>query len=105
MAIWQAVNVGRKDGYGGADQNQAQSCAFLSLLCALVKSLKLPLPTRIPYGYSSDYCSPGYPGYYQILLRLAEEEDLIPGTADAPDGGISNEHVTGVRRIEGQGNH
>jgi len=47
--------------------------------------------TRIPWGYSSDYAAQVTRDIIKYHYGLAEEEELITGTADAPDAGISNE--------------
>jgi len=47
--------------------------------------------TRIPFGYSSDYAAQLTRDIYKYYYGLAEEEDLITGTAAAEEGGISNE--------------
>ena len=44
-----------------------------------------------PYFRSSDYAAQVTRDIIKYHYGLAEEEDLITGTADAPDAGISNE--------------
>ena len=52
---------------------------------------EIAMTVRIPFGYSSDHAAQAARDIIKYYYGLAEEEELITGTADAPDAGISNE--------------
>ena len=65
---------------------------FLGLLCyAPYEQPEIALATRIPFGYSPDYAAQVTRDIIKYHYGLAEEEELITGTANAPESGISNE--------------
>ncbi len=84
-----AVNVAGKTGT--AEQTKTRPNHALFVCFAPYESPEIAITTRIPYGYSSDYAAQATRDIIKYYYGLAEEEDLITGTADAPDGGISNE--------------
>ena len=52
---------------------------------------EIAIATRIPFGYSSDQAAEATRDIIMYYYGLAEEDELITGTADTPDGGISDE--------------
>ena len=84
-----AVNVAGKTGT--AEQTKSRPNHALFMCYAPYENPELAIVTRIPFGYSSDYAAQLARDIIKYHYGLVEEEDLITGTADAPDGGISNE--------------
>lgn len=84
-----AVNVAGKTGT--AEQTKTRPNHALFVCFAPYEEPEIAITTRIPYGYSSDYAAQATRDIIKYYYGLAEEEELITGTADAPDGGISNE--------------
>lgn len=52
---------------------------------------EIAIATRIPFGYSSDYAAQFTRDIIKYYYGLAEEDDLITGTADTLDNAVSNE--------------
>lgn len=84
-----AVKVAGKTGT--AEQISSRPNHALFVCYAPYESPEIAIATRIPWGYSSDYAAQISRDIIKYYYGLAEEEDLITGTADAPDAGISNE--------------
>lgn len=84
-----AVNVAGKTGT--AEQTSSRPNHALFVCYAPYESPEIAIATRIPFGYSSDYAAQVTRDIIKYYYGLAEEEELITGTADTPDGGISNE--------------
>ena len=84
-----AVNVAGKTGT--AEQTKSRPNHALFVCYAPYETPEIAIATRIPYGYSSDYAAQATRDIIKYYYGLAEEEELITGTADTPDGGISNE--------------
>lgn len=84
-----AVNVAGKTGT--AEQTKSRPNHALFVCYAPYEEPEIAIATRIPYGYSSDYAAQATKDIIKYYYGLAEEEELITGTADAPEGGISNE--------------
>ena len=84
-----AVNVAGKTGT--AEQTKSRPNHALFVCYAPYEQPEIAIATRIPYGYSSDYAAQATRDIIKYYYGLAEEEELITGTADTPDGGISNE--------------
>lgn len=83
------VNVAGKTGT--AEQVTSRPNHALFVCYAPYENPEIAIATRIPFGYSSDYAAQLTKDIIKYYYDLAEEEELITGTADAPDGGISNE--------------
>lgn len=83
------VNVAGKTGT--AEQTKSRPNHALFVCYAPYEEPEIAIATRIPYGYSSDYAAQATKDIIKYYYGLAEEEELITGTADAPEGGISNE--------------
>ncbi len=84
-----AVNVAGKTGT--AQQTSSRPDHALFVCYAPYEKPEISITTRIPFGYSSDYAAQATRDIVKYYYGLAEEEDLITGTADTPDGGITNE--------------
>lgn len=84
-----AVNVAGKTGT--AEQTKSRPNHALFVCYAPYETPEIAVATRIPFGYSSDYAAQTTRDIIKYYYGLAEEEDLITGTADTPDGGITNE--------------
>lgn len=84
-----AVNVAGKTGT--AEQTKSRPNHALFMCYAPYENPEIAIVTRIPFGYSSDYAAQLTRDIIKYHYGLAEEEDIITGTADTPDGGISNE--------------
>lgn len=84
-----AVDVAGKTGT--AEQIKSRANHALFVCYAPYETPEIAIATRIPYGYSSDYAAQATRDIIKYYYGLAEEEDLITGVADEPEGGISNE--------------
>ncbi len=84
-----AVNVAGKTGT--AEQISSRPNHALFICYAPYETPEIAVATRIPFGYSSDYAAQVTRDIIKYHYGLAEEEEIITGTADTPDGGISNE--------------
>lgn len=84
-----AVNVAGKTGT--AEQIKTRPNHALFICYAPYEQPEIAVVTRIPFGYSSDYAAQATKDIFKYYYGLAEEEEIITGTADTPDGGISNE--------------
>lgn len=84
-----AVNVAGKTGT--AEQTKSRPDHALFVCYAPYEQPEIAIATRIPFGYSSDYAAQATRDIIKYYYGLAEEEELITGTADSPEGGISNE--------------
>ena len=83
-----AVNVAGKTGT--AEQVKSRSNHALFVGYAPYEEPELAFATRIPFGYSSDYAAQVTRDILKYYYGLAEEEDLITGTADSSNEGVSN---------------
>ncbi len=84
-----AVHVAGKTGTAEQTKNRPNHALFVCY--APYEQPEIAVATRIPFGYSSDYAAQATRDIIKYHYGLAEEEELITGTADAPDAGISNE--------------
>lgn len=76
---------------GTAEQTTFRPSHALFVCYAPYEQPEIAIATRIPFGYSSDYAAQITRDIIKYYYRLAEEDELITGEADAPDGGISHE--------------
>ena len=84
-----AVNVAGKTGT--AEQTKSRPNHALFICYAPYETPEIAMATRIPFGYSSDHAAQLSRDVIKYYYGLAEEEELINGTADTPDAGVSNE--------------
>ncbi len=84
-----AVNVAGKTGTAEQTKSRPNHALFISY--APYETPEIAIATRIPFGYSSDYAAQLTRDIIKYYYGLAEEEELITGTAEAEEGGISNE--------------
>ena len=84
-----AVNVAGKTGT--AEQTRSRPSHALFVCYAPYEQPEIAIATRIPFGYSSDHAAQLTRDVIKYYYGLAEEEELITGTADTPDAGVSNE--------------
>ncbi|MBQ8117537.1 MAG: penicillin-binding protein [Lachnospiraceae bacterium] len=84
-----AVKVAGKTGT--AEQTKSRPSHALFICYAPYETPEISIATRIPFGYSSDYAAQLTRDVIKYYYGLAEEDELINGTADTPDDGVSNE--------------
>jgi penicillin-binding protein 2 len=78
-----AVNVAGKTGTAQESRNRTNHALFLSY--APYENPEISVSVRIAYGYSSDYAAQTARDVYRYYYGLAEEEELLTGTAEIPD--------------------
>jgi penicillin-binding protein 2 len=78
-----SVNVAGKTGTAQEGRNRTNHALFLSY--APYENPEISVSVRIAYGYSSDYAAQTARDVYKYYYGLADEDDLITGTAEAPD--------------------
>lgn len=83
-----AVDVAGKTGT--AEQTRSRPSHALFVCYAPYEQPEIGIATRIPFGYSSDHAAQATRDIVMYYYGLAEDE-LITGTAEMPDAGITNE--------------
>ena len=83
------VNAAGKTGT--AEQTASRPNHALFICYAPYENPEIAIATRIPFGYSSDYAAQFTRDIIKYYYGLAEEDDLITGTADTLDNAVSNE--------------
>jgi penicillin-binding protein 2 len=78
-----SVNVAGKTGTAQEGRNRTNHALFLSY--APYENPEISVSVRIAYGYSSDYAAQVAKDVYTYYYGLADEDDLITGTAEVPD--------------------
>lgn len=76
---------------GTAEERKTRPSHGLFVCYAPFEKPEIAIATRIPFGYSSDYAAMATRDIIKYYYDLAGEDELVTGTADAPDGGITNE--------------
>lgn len=76
---------------GTAEQTKSRPNHALFVCYAPYEQPEIAIATRIPFGYSSDYAAHAARDILKYYYDLADEDELITGVADTPDGGITNE--------------
>ena len=84
-----AVEVAGKTGT--AQQTETRPSHALFVCYAPYQNPEIAIATRIPFGYSSDYAAQVTRDIVKYYYGLAEEDDIVTGTANTPDAGITNE--------------
>lgn len=77
------VNVAGKTGTAQEGRNRTNHALFLSY--APYENPEISVTVRIAYGYSSDYAAQTARDVYKYYYGLAEEEELLTGTAATLD--------------------
>lgn len=77
------VNVAGKTGTAQEGRNRTNHALFLSY--APYENPEISVAVRIAYGYSSDYAAQTARDVYKYYYGLAEEDELLTGTAELPD--------------------
>ena len=86
-----AVAVAGKTGT--AEQVSSRPDHALFVCYAPYENPELAITTRIPFGYSSDYAAQTTRDVIAYYYGLASEEEVITGTADTPDAGVSHNEI------------
>ena len=76
---------------GTAEERKTRPSHGLFVCYAPYEKPEIAITTRIPFGYSSDYAAMAARDIIKYYYDLAEEDELITGTAEAPEDGITNE--------------
>lgn len=84
-----SVNVAGKTGT--AEERKTRPNHALFVCYAPYEQPEISIATRIPYGYSSDYAAEATKDIVKYYYGLETEDELITGTANTLDGGVSNE--------------
>ncbi|MCR5254370.1 MAG: penicillin-binding protein [Acetatifactor sp.] len=84
-----AVNVAGKTGT--AEQSKSRPNHALFVCYAPYENPEVAIATRIPFGYSSDYAAQLTREVIKYYYGLAEEDDIITGTAIESSNAVSNE--------------
>lgn len=82
-----AVNVAGKTGT--AEQSKKRSNHALFVGFAPYEDPEIAFTVRIPFGYSSDYAAQIAREIIKYYYGLAEEDEIITGTADMDNEGVS----------------
>lgn len=90
-SYFQGLGVSVAGKTGTAEQTNSRPNHALFVCYAPYEQPKIAVATRIPFGYSSDYAAQVTRDIIKYYCGLAEEDELVTGVADTPDGGISNE--------------
>ena len=82
-----AVKVAGKTGTAEQIKTRPNHALFVGY--APYEEPELAFATRIPFGYSSDYAAQVTRDIIRYYYGLSQEEDLITGTANEENGGVS----------------
>lgn len=83
-----AVNVAGKTGTAEQIASRPNHALFVGY--APYEAPELAFAVRIPFGYSSDYAAKVAKEIIKYYYGLAEEEDILTGTAEVSNEGVSN---------------
>ena len=78
-----AVNVAGKTGTAQQDKTRANHALFVSY--APYEDPEISVSVRIANGYDSNYAAQTARDVYKYYYGLAQEEELVTGTADSLD--------------------
>ncbi|MCR4897341.1 MAG: penicillin-binding protein [Lachnospiraceae bacterium] len=84
-----AVDVAGKTGTAEQIKNRPNHALFICY--APADTPEIAMATRVPFGYSSDYAAQISRDIIKYYYGLADTDELITGTADTPDAGVTNE--------------
>lgn len=79
-----AINVAGKTGTAQQDKTRANHALFISY--APYEDPEITVTVRIANGYDSGYAAQTARDVYKYYYGLAEEDDLLTGIAEAPEG-------------------
>lgn len=82
-----AVNVAGKTGTAEESESRPNHALFVGY--APYEEPEIAITARIPYGYSSDYAAQVTRDVIAYYYGLVEEEEIVTGTAEAPEAGVS----------------
>ena len=82
-----AVNVAGKTGTAEESESRPNHALFVGY--APYENPEIAITARIPYGYSSDYAARVTRDVIAYYYGLVEEEEIVTGTAEAPEEGVS----------------
>ncbi len=82
-----AVKVAGKTGTAEESESRPNHALFVGY--APYESPEIAITARIPYGYSSDYAAQVTRDVIAYYYGLVEEEEVVTGTAEAPEAGVS----------------
>ena len=74
---------------GTAEESESRPNHALFVGYAPYEEPEIAITARIPYGYSSDYAAQVTRDVIAYYYGLVEEEELVTGTAEAPEAGVS----------------
>lgn len=84
-----AVNVAGKTGTAEQSSTRPNHALFVGF--APYEEPELAFAVRIPFGYSSDYAAQVAREITKYYYGLASEEEILSGTADMDNEGVSND--------------
>jgi len=85
------VNVAGKTGTAEESERRPNHALFVGY--APYETPEIAITSRIPYGYSSDYAAQVTKDVIAYYYGLMDEEDLVTGTADELEAGVSNNEI------------
>lgn len=90
-AAYQNLSVHVAGKTGTAEQTSSRPPHGLFVCYAPYENPEITVTTRVPFGYSSDYAAEVTRDIFKYYYGLAEEDELVTGVANAPEGEISDE--------------
>ena len=85
------VNVAGKTGTAEESERRPNHALFVGY--APFEAPEIAITARSPYGYSSDCAAPVTKDVIAYYYGLMDEEDLVTGTADELEAGVSNNEI------------
>lgn len=78
---------------GTAEQIKSRPNHALFVGFAPYSNPEIAITVRIPFGFSSDYAAQTTKDIISYYFKLEDADDIISGTADAPEAGVSNNEI------------
>lgn len=85
------VNVAGKTGTAEESERRPNHALFVGY--APFENPEIAITSRIPYGYSSDYAAQVTKDVIAYYYGLVEKEEVVTGTADELEDGVSNNEI------------
>lgn len=82
------VNVAGKTGTAQESKSRTNHALFVSY--APYENPEITVCTRIAFGYTSEYAANVTKNIYKYYYKLEDEDDILTGTAQAPEAAITN---------------